>query len=82
MWLLLRAGTELSIRAAIAVVASAQAEQSPVHRALQPGRMETHEDLIGFVETVINDRLREERQREQQQRGPPPTGAGSKRARK
>jgi hypothetical protein len=49
VWLLLRAGTGLPIRAAIAAVASAQTEQRPVHRALQPSRWETHEDLIGSL---------------------------------
>ena len=82
VWLLLQTGSELTIRAAIALVASAQSEQRPVHRALQPNRMETHEDLIGFIEAVINDRVREQRQREQQQRGPPLTQAGSEDARK
>lgn len=77
VWALLQSGAELSVHAAIQFVARAQSEQCAVCRALLAGRFEPRDDLIGFVETVIQDRLREQQQRKQQQRGPPFEQVGS-----
>jgi hypothetical protein len=64
--LLLQCGSKLAIRSAVEIIARAGAEHCAVNRALLPSRLETNEALIGFTETVVRARLRE-----QLQRGPP-----------
>lgn len=72
---MMRAGSTLTIIAAICVVARAQGKKRPVLRALLPGRIETHTDLIGTTETLVRDQLRREVQQRQEgdstERGPP-----------
>lgn len=72
VWSSLQSGAKLSIRTAIRLVAGDRSQRYSVCRTLLPDRIETSEDLIGFVETVIRDRLRQQ----QQQRGPPLEQAG------
>ena len=72
---MMHAGSTLTIIAAICVVARAQGKHRPVLRALLPGRIETHTDLMLTTETLVRDQLRREVQQRQQgdstERGPP-----------
>ena len=73
---MLRTGKELSIAAAIIIVARAGCQQRPMLRGLIPNCIDSHNDLMLTTETIVQDRLRR-RQAERQlegsvsKRGPP-----------
>ena len=76
---MLRAGSRLTIAAAIQVVARAESDHRPVMRCLLPNRFETDENLLLTTETLIEDAFwREALEHERaMQRGPPKQLAGA-----
>ena len=73
---MLQTGKDLSIAAAIIIVARAGCQQRPLLRTLIPNRIESHADLLLTTETLVRDRLRREHAEQQpagnsSERGPP-----------
>ena len=68
--LLVRHGS-LALTTAIGIVARARCHDRPLLRALVPGQIDSHADLLLITQTLVRDQLRRDQQTQANERGPP-----------